>query len=177
MSTKQIDSLYELGKEQTDPFSFYWANLRPHLLKYAQTIGRLVTRQVEEHLLEEMVEDILMKIPEFNETSKFSTWAFVSFKNRFIDEYRYQEGNLGEDLEIVPDGPDSEHQETTLEQDVIVADFVETLTPRQRMIWEMYRDGYTQEEIGSSLQISQPRVTQIWEQILELGKEYGQAYK
>lgn len=175
MSTKKIDSLYQEGKEQADPFTFYWMNLRPHLLKYANTIGRSSTRQVEEHLVEEMVDDLLMRLFEFKGDSKFSSWVYVIFQRRFIAEHRFQLGNLGDSLEAAPSIVVIE--EPDLERDAIVADFIDSLTPRNRMIWEMYRDGHTHEEIGESLGITGRRVGQIWEQILELGKQYGETSK
>lgn len=189
MSTKKIDALYLKGIGQDESFSFYWTNLRPLLLKYARTIGRQSTSQVEDHLIDEMVDDLLMEISEFKGYSQFSTWAYVRFRRRWIDEYRYQSGNLGysldsliedwqaqTDLDEEVSSPYEPSHEPDTERQVIVGDFAaKRLSPRQRIIWEAYRDGHTQEEIGESLSITQQRVDQIWQQILTLAKEYGAA--
>lgn len=191
MSVHKINAVYQQGIEQADPFSFYWTNLRPLLMKYALTIGRSTTTQVEYHLLEEMVEDLLMDLSKYNGTVKFSTWAYTVFRNRFIDEHRYQTGNIGESLESVQSDwearqpedaeyftdPYTKVEESTLERDTIVAEFVDSLAPRQRIVWEMYRDGHTQAEIGESLGIRQQSVDEIWQRILKLGEAYGAACK
>lgn len=189
MSTKKIDALYLEGKGQVDSFTFFYTNLRPLLVKYARTIGRQNSAQVEDHLVEEMVDDLMMEIGEFKGDSKFSTWAYVRFRRRFIDEYRYQSKNLGSSLDSLTEDWQTQtslDEETTspyepsytpdLETQVIVGDFAEKyLSPQQRIVLDAYREGRTQEEIGESLNISQQRIDQIWQRILILATEYGAA--
>jgi RNA polymerase sigma factor (sigma-70 family) len=186
LSTKTINAVYQQGTEQADPFTFYWENLRPLLWKYARAIGNQQKNYPDDHMISEMVDDLLMKITTYNGTSAFSSWVYTVFKHKFIDGYRYLRGNLGNSLESLQEdweknqpedssgaNPYEPSTQPTRERDVIVAEFVDTLAPRQRIVWEMYRDGHTQVEIGESLGIRQQSVDEIWQRILRLGEQYG----
>lgn len=187
MSTKKIDALYLQGKECEDSFAFYYANLRPFLLKFARTIGRQNSSQVEEHLLEEMVDDLLMEIGQFQGNSKLSTWAYTRFRRRFIDEYRYQSKNLGTSLDgLLEDwaaqhsldedatSPYDSYYEPTIESDMAVAEVREHLSERQNTVLQAYIDGHSPEEIGEMLDVTRQRVEQIWGQIVAIAKNYGE---
>lgn len=186
MSTKKIDALYLQGKGREDSFAFYYANLRPLLLRYARTIGRQSLRQVEDHLLDEMVDDLLMELGKFKGDSKFSTWAYVRFRRRFIDEYRYQFKNLGSSLESLQDDWSAQHSldedatspydssyDPSIETDLIMGEVRERLSERQNVVLQAYFDGYTSEEIGTKLDVTRQRVEQIWGQIVSIAKNYA----
>lgn len=186
MSTKKIDALYLQGKEQEDSFAFYHTNLRPFLLKYARTIGRQNSSQVEEHLLEEMVDDLLVEIGQFQGNSKLSTWAYTRFRRRFIDEYRYQSKNLGTSLDSLLEdwttqhsldedatSPYDSHYEPTMEADMIVDEVRTRLSERQNTVLQAYIEGRTAEEIGEMLDVTRQRVEQIWGQIIDVAKSYA----
>lgn len=187
MSVKKIDALYLQGKGQEDSFAFYYANLRPLLLKYARTIGRSHDNQVEDHLIEEMVNDLLLDIGSFKGDSKLSTWAYVRFRRRFINEWRFQSKNLGESLEVLQEewesrqteeaeyftDPFTEIEEPTQETDSILRQFRGRLTNRQQIVFDKRREGYTFKEIGETLGISIAGAAKVWNRVLELATEYG----
>lgn len=186
MSAKKIEALYLRGKGEADPFAFYYVNLRPLLWKYARTIGRQTLDQVEDHLVDEMVDDMLMSIGNFNGGGKFSTWAYVGFRRRFIDEYRYQVKNLGSSLDSMQDdweaktdldeeatSPYEPSFEPDIEQQLIVNEFKDRLSDRQRAVLDARLEGSSFEEIAAQLSISDSRAHEIWVHVLGLATEYG----
>jgi RNA polymerase sigma factor (sigma-70 family) len=179
---KQIDALYRKGKEEADPFTFYYQNLRPHLLRYARHVGRQTQKQVEAHLVEEMVDDLLIDIDKFRGDSAFSTWVFVRFRRRFIGEYRFTAGNLGDSLETLTEKWDGEEFEFVPpehpEEDerLILEEFRARLPIRQREILDARLAGHAFEEIAELLAMSKSGVFESWQRILALAEEYGEAF-
>lgn len=198
MSTKKIDALYLQGKEQEDSFAFYYANLRPLLWKYARAIGHQSLNHIEDHLVDEMVDDLLMEIDKFEGRSSFSTWAYVRFRRKCIGEYRFMRKNLGESLDCLkedwmesvgasesgPSGvgagsgeyldPYDQGEEPTQETKVIVDEFKQRLSEKQLAVLEARLLGHTFVEIGEQLGFSGSRAHEIWVKTLELAKEYGE---
>lgn len=196
MSTKKIDALYLQGKEHEDSFAFYYANLRPYLWKYARAIGHQSMNHIEDHLVDEMVDDLLMDLGSFQGHSKLSTWAYVRFRRRCIGEYRYGRKNLGDSLDSLKedwsdsrdaqqvsasggnngDGRDpyEKSEEASQETGVIVEEFKQSLSERRLKILEDRLLGYTFKEIGHRAGVTGTRAHEIWTQILEAAKQYGQ---
>lgn len=195
MSVKQIDTLYLLGKGEEDPFSFYYTRLRPHLWKYARAVGHQSLNHIDDHLVDEMVDDLLMDFGSFKEESRLSTWAYVRFRRRCIEEYRFGKKNLGDSLESLKedwassrdsqsysvtggnndDGRDPYEQaeEAYQETDVIVDEFKQRLTFKELSVLEDRLLGHTFEEIGERQGFTAGRAHQIWSQVLGLAQEYG----
>lgn len=86
--SKKIDTLYLQGKEQVDPFTFYYNNLRPLLIQYASAICQKTLRRVDVHLVTEMVDDLLMDLGAFRGDSTFSVWVYPRFYRTCVDEIR-----------------------------------------------------------------------------------------
>lgn len=198
MSVKKIDALYLEGKEQEDSFAFYYAHLRPLLWKYARAIGYQSMNHIDDHLVDEMVDNLLMDLGSFKGDSRLSTWAYVRFRRCCITEYRYGRKNLGDSLESLredfidsigssesgPAGvgaasgeyfdPYDRGEDPTQEQIVIVDEFKQRLSERQSTVLEARLAGHTLEEIGAMLDVTSQRADQIWQQILRMAQEYGQ---
>lgn len=199
MSAKQIDTLYLQGKGQDDPFSFYYANLRPLLLEYAVAIGNQHHKQIDDHQVTEMVDDLLMDLDKFEGKSSLSTWVYARFRNQWVKEFRFQRKNLGSSLSLeanidrntgYKDGQSMDTESRTLDyftphapytsasapdmaDQLIVEDFKNSLSARQLDILESRIAGHTFEEIADELQLSSSRAHEIWTQILSAATEYG----
>lgn len=196
MSAKQIDTLYLQGKGQDDPFSFYYANLRPLLLEYAVAIGNQHHKQIDDHQVTEMVDDLLMDLDKFEGKSSLSTWVYARFRNQWVKEFRFQRKNLGSSLSvdalkdrwqeyagdneaILVDGRENSNftfantHHVDLDQRIIVTEFKDSLSSRQLEILEARISGHTFEEIAEEMQLSKSRAHEIWSEVLNAATEYG----
>lgn len=196
MSAKQIDTLYLQGKGQDDPFSFYYANLRPLLLEYAVAIGNQHHKQIDDHQVTEMVDDLLMDLDKFEGKSSLSTWVYARFRNQWVKEFRFQRKNLGSSLSvdalkdrwqeyagdneaILVDGRENSNftfantHHVDLDQRIIVTEFKDSLSSRQLEILEARISGHTFEEIAEEMQLSKSRAYEIWSEVLNAATEYG----
>lgn len=196
MSAKQIDTLYLQGKGQDDPFSFYYANLRPLLLEYAVAIGNQHHKQIDDHQVTEMVDDLLMDLDKFEGKSSLSTWVYARFRNQWVKEFRFQRKNLGSSLSvdalkdrwqeyagdneaILVDGRENSNftfantHHVDLDQRIIVTEFKDSLSSRQLEILEARVSGHTFEEIAEEMQLSKSRAHEIWSKVLNAATEYG----
>lgn len=152
-----------------DRFSFLYNELRPHLIKHASAVCKNVLRQVEEHLVEEMVDDLLLEIDTFKGVSKdgtrpclFTTWAHSRFRYRCIDELRYRASNLGEPL-----SSDIAQYEIGVEDKLSLSELRERLTPQQQSIVQARLEGYTLDEIAAQTGMDRVRIHRIWHEVTE----------
>jgi RNA polymerase sigma factor (sigma-70 family) len=191
LSNAQIDALYLQGKDEADPFQFYYSNLRPLLVKYASYICKQVLRQIDDHLVTEMVDDLLIEIDKFRGLSRFSTWAHSRFYYRCIVEHRYRDKNLGYSLEALVQAWDDygPHYEDTsvgvaisestiphfgqVERNLVEELFTLTevqgeLSEEQKSIVKARLEGYTFEEIGEQLGITRSVAFHRWREIVSV---------
>lgn len=56
---------------------------------------------------------------------------------------------------------------------VLLQQFLSTLTDRERKVWEAYRNGDKQEQIGKAVGISQPHVHRIIQRIFQKAEKFG----
>jgi RNA polymerase sigma factor (sigma-70 family) len=157
--------------------------MRKLLLQHAARVCWDVLHQENDHLIQEMVDDLLLELDKFNGKSKFSTYAHSRFRYRCIDEFRYQIRNLGDSLtESHVDWATDGVSETTA-ADVAgfkhyadqlngsdpntalsVSEYMDGLPVREREVVEARLEGHTFKEISSMTGIPQTTVKRIWEE-------------
>lgn len=166
------NELYEQWQNSAEEskFSLLWERLRPCLLLHARAVCKNALRQVDETLVEEMVDDLLLEIDQFearwNETyqrfSTFSTWAHARFLYGSYAELRYRQKNLGEPL--VEDLSEAASPELEL---LSRTEVQQRLSPTQQRLVQARLDGYTFEAIGVDMGMNKQAVHRMWKQALE----------
>ncbi len=115
-----------------------------------------------------------------DDVSSFSTYAYRCMFTAVFQEKRketqagtipdhqifyYQSGfdteNDGETISFLETMPSNDDVEGDALANVIFENFNNTLKPRDRLIFEMFRNGYKQKEIGNAVGCSQSQVSRV----------------
>jgi len=146
---------------------------------FYQTLYAFVRgRTQEEDEVQEAVIRVWQNLPSYNGSAKFSTWAYEVATHSLQYDRRKQssrnEVSLEELVEKYGDGILGASSLPSPERTVIVDSALQALTKRQREVVGLMREGYTEEQVGEDLHITQQTVHEIWEAALERLREGAQ---
>ena len=139
------------------------AELRVLLMDHAKRVIYKTLRQEDPHLAQEMVDDLTLELDKFRGASRFSTWAHARFRYRAITELRYQIRSLGKSL----DGMLDQAVEPAIEEQLLMAELQQRLTPKQQQVVQERLEGYSFVAIGKHMGITTDAAYWAWQQVLE----------
>lgn len=157
------NDLYEIWKaSDTSARPQVEAYLLPHLRRHAAKVCWMVLHSHQPHLIDEISQDVLMELGDFEERSSFSTWFHSRALHRCYKERRDTRRRREISLES-PAGRKSIGSSSGFENSIAMQQMVSRLDQEEQFLIKLkVQQGMTDEEAAVELKISRQYVQYLW---------------